>query len=181
VRALIVLDMLDDFVHGALANPRALEITPPIQRLLAHARDEGWVVVFSNDAHQPEDPELKVWGEHAMAGTPGAELIAELESRPGELVSPKRGYGAFDGTGLGEELRGRGVDEVVVTGQHAHICVRHSAYGALLRGFEITVPRDAVTAFEDVDLEDALEYLRTIYGARITTVDALVAAATSAA
>jgi nicotinamidase-related amidase len=115
-----------------------------------------------------------------MAGTPGAQVIAELEPSPGELISPKRGYGAFDGTGLDDELRALGVDEVVLTGQHAHICVRHSAYGALLRGYEITVPRDAVTAFEGVDLEDALEYLRTIYGARITTVDELVGAATPA-
>jgi nicotinamidase-related amidase len=180
VKALIVLDMLDDFVHGALANSRALAIIPPIQGLLAHARDEGWVVVFSNDAHHPDDPELKVWGEHAMAGTPGARVIAELEPRPGELISPKRGYGAFDGTGLDEELRSLGVEEVVLTGQHAHICVRHSAYGALLRGYEITVPRDAVTAFEGVDLDDAIEYLRTIYAARITTVHELVGAASPA-
>jgi nicotinamidase-related amidase len=176
VKALIVLDMLDDFVHGALANPRAQGIIPPIQRLLAHARDEGWVVVFSNDAHHPDDPELRVWGEHAMAGTPGARVIAELEPLDGELISPKRGYGAFDGTGLDEQLRSNGVDEVVLTGQHAHICVRHSAYGALLRGYEITVPSDGVTAFESVDLEDALEYLRTIYGARLVTVDELVGA-----
>lgn len=180
MKALIVLDMLDDFVHGALANPRAPGIIPPIQRLLGHARDEGWVVAFSNDAHHPDDPELRVWGEHAMAGTPGARVIAELEPAPGEVVSPKRGYGAFDGTGLDDALRSRDVDEVVLVGQHAHICVRHSAYGALLRGYEITVPSDAVTAFEGVDLEDALEYLRTIYGARVTTVDELVGAATRA-
>ena len=180
MKALVVLDMLDDFVHGALANPRALGIIPPIQRLLAYARAEGWVVAFSNDAHHPDDPELRVWGEHAMAGTAGARVIAELEPRPGELISPKRGYGAFDGTALDEELRALGVDEVVLTGQHAHICVRHSAYGALLRGYEITVPSDAVTAFEGVDLVEAFEYLRAIYGARITTVDELVGAATPA-
>jgi len=34
------------------------------------------VVVFSNDAHQADDPELRVWGEHAMAGTREAEVIA---------------------------------------------------------------------------------------------------------
>ena len=34
-------------------------------------------------------------------------MIAELEPRPGpaEIVSPKRAYGAFDGTGLDEQLR----------------------------------------------------------------------------
>ena len=174
MKALIIVDMLVDFVGGKLANPKALEIIGPLQRLLAHARDEGWVVVFSNDAHQPGDPELKVWGEHAMAGDPGAEVIRELAPRAGEIISPKRGYGAFDGTGLDEQLRERGVEKVVVTGQHTHICVRHSSYGALIRGYEITIPRDAVCGFEGVDEDDALAYLTMAYGARITTVDELI-------
>jgi nicotinamidase-related amidase len=176
MKALIIVDMLKDFVDGKLANPRAQSITEPLQRLLAHARDEGWVVVFSNDAHQPDDPEMKIWGEHAMAGDPGAEVIEELAPREGEIVSEKRHYGAFDGTGLDEQLRERGVDEVVITGQHTHICVRHSSYGALTRGYEITIPRDAVCAFEGVDEDDALEYLKATYGASVTTVDELVGA-----
>ena len=174
MKALIIVDMLKDFVDGSLANPRAQRIVEPLRRLLEHAREDGWVVVFSNDAHRPDDPELKVWGEHAMAGTPGAEVIDQLEPRDGEIVSPKRNYGAFDETGLAEELKAKGVDEVVITGQHTHICVRHSSYGALKEGFEITVPRDAVCAFEGVDEDDALEYLKMAYKANVTTVDELV-------
>lgn len=170
MRALIIVDMLNDFVDGELANPKAQAIVEPLQRLLTHAREDGWVVVFSNDAHQAGDPELKVWGEHAMAGTPGAQVIEQLEPREGELISPKRDYGAFEDTGLAEQLRERGVDEVVIAGQHTHICVRHSSYGALRNGFEIVVPRDAVAAFEGVDEEAALEYLKMAYAAEITTV-----------
>jgi nicotinamidase-related amidase len=173
MKALIIVDMLKDFVDGELANPRAQRIVEPLQQLLAHAREEGWVVVFSNDAHKPDDPELKVWGEHAMEGTPGAQVIDEVEPREAEIVSPKRTYGAFDETGLAEQLRERGVDEVVIAGQHTHICVRHSSYGALRNGFEVTVPRDAVCAFEGVDEDDALEYLKMAYRANVTTVDEL--------
>ena len=93
------------------------------------------------------------------------------------MVSPKRTYGAFDNTDLDEELRALGVDEVILAGQHAHICVRHSSYGALIRGYEITIPRDAVCAFEGVEEDDALDYLHSIYGATITTVDELVTGA----
>jgi nicotinamidase-related amidase len=110
-------------------------------------------------------------------------VIEALEPRPGprELISPKRVYGAFDGTDLDEQLRALGVDEVVLAGQHTHICVRHSAYGALARGYRITVPRDAVCAFEGVDEEEALTYLRSVYGAKITTVDELVTERVAAA
>ncbi len=180
MKALVIVDMLKDFVDGELANPRAQRMIDPLARLLAHARKQGWVVVFSNDAHRPGDPELKVWGEHAMEGTPGADVIDELAPQDGEIQSPKRAYGAFDGTGLAEELRERGVDEVVVTGQHTHICVRHSSYGALRNGFDVTVPRDAVCAFEGVDEDEALEYLKMAYGANVTTVDELVGAPVAA-
>ncbi len=177
MKALIIIDMLDDFVDGALANPRAQAIVPNLQRLLAHAREAGWIVVFSNDAHQPGDPEIAVWGPHAMAGDPGAQVIEALApvAGPREIVSPKRFYGAFDGTGLDEQLKALGVGEVVMTGQHTHICVRHSSYGAMIRGYKITVPRDAVSTFGNVDEEDALSYLKTVYGAEITSTEALMA------
>jgi nicotinamidase-related amidase len=180
MKALIIVDMLNDFVDGSLANPRAQEIVGPLSRLLDHAREDGWVVVFSNDAHKPGDPELKVWGEHAMAGTPGAQVIPQLAPRDGEIISDKQHYGAFDETGLAEQLRERGVDEVVITGQHTHICVRHSSYGALRNGFEVTIPSDAVCAFEGVDDDDALEYLKMAYGANVTTVDELTGAPVAA-
>ncbi len=182
MKALVIVDMLDDFVTGALENPHAERIVGRLAALLAHAREHpGWVVVFSADAHHPSDPELRVWGEHALAGTAGAQVIGELEPRPGarEIVSPKRAYGAFDGTGLDEELRALGVDEVVIVGQHTHICVRHSAYGALIRGYRVTVPRDGVCCFDGVDAEAALEYLVMAYGANLTSVAELMAAPVS--
>ena len=108
-----------------------------------------------------------------MAGTPEAEVIPKLAPRAGEIISPKRVYGAFDFTPLDEQLKKRGVDEVVITGQHTHICVRHSSYGALIRGYQLTIPRDAVCGFEGVDEDEALAYLEMAYGARITTIDEL--------
>jgi nicotinamidase-related amidase len=174
MKALVIVDMLEDFVHGALASPRAEAILPPLEELLAHARHEGWARIFANDAHLAGDPELAIWGEHAMAGTPGAQIVADLAAVPGplELIVPKRAYGAFDGTVLDERLMDLNVDEVVLTGPHT--CVRHTAYGALLRGYRITVPRDAVYVFEGVDEREALQYLRSDYGAQITSVGELL-------
>jgi nicotinamidase-related amidase len=179
MKALVIIDMLDDFVGGALANPRAQAIVPALQRLLEHARRKGWPVVFSNDAHHPDDPELRVWGPHAMAGAPGSKVIDALapNGAPLEIVSPKRSYGSFDGTGLDAQLRALGVDEVILTGQHTHICVRHAAYNALILGYRILVPADAVCEFGDIDHDEALAYLKDVYGAEMTTTDGLIGAA----
>jgi nicotinamidase-related amidase len=59
--------------------------------------------------------------------------------------------------------------------------VRHSSYGALIRGYEITIPRDAVCGFEGIDEDEALAYLEMAYGVRITTVPDLVQVGAAAA
>ena len=78
--ALLVLDMLTDFTTGKLANPAAQQIVQPIAALARAARDrDDWLVIYGNDAHQPGDFELAVFGEHAMTGP---------RKRPSSLNSP---------------------------------------------------------------------------------------------
>lgn len=182
-KAVIVVDMLNDFVTGELVNPRSEAITLNIAALLDEARKLGWLVVYGNDAHLPGDPEERVWGTHALAGTPGAEVIDELAPQPGDVVLPKRFYSSFYETGLDSLLRQNNVDEVIITGQHTNICVRHTASDAFNSGFGIIVPDDAVAMFEEPSMSDeeykklqsdALSYLQKVYGARVlSTADLL--------
>jgi len=131
--AVIIIDMLDDFVTGALANPRSERIIPNIAELAARARERGWPVVYANDAHLPGDFEERVLGPHALAGTAGARVIEALAPQPGDLELPKRVYSAFHETGLDLYLRQHGVDTVILTGQHTNICVRHGGRRAVPR------------------------------------------------
>jgi nicotinamidase-related amidase len=39
----------------------------------------------------------------------------------------------------------------------------------MIRGYDVTVPRDCVCAFEGVDEDEALAYLEMAYAATITT------------
>jgi nicotinamidase-related amidase len=167
MKALVVIDMLNDFVTGKIANPRAERIIPNVEELLARARADRreWLVVYANDAHMPNDFELKVWGEHAMAGTPGAEIIPELAAEPGDFVLPKRTYSSFHETGLDPLLRQFGATILVLTGQHTNICLRHTTADAFFRGYEVIVPRDAVEAISEEDHESGLRYLEAIYKA----------------
>mgnify|MGYP000553141899 CR=1 FL=1 len=59
--ALVVLDMLNDFVDGTLANPAATPVIGNIDQLTAAARSrDDWMVVYANDAHKPGDVEFEV-------------------------------------------------------------------------------------------------------------------------
>ena len=73
-------------------------------------------VVFSQDIHDPGDPEFEIWPEHALRGTWGWEMIDELTPRPGELVVQKVRYDAFYGTEL-DHMPSLWPDLVAVSGQ----------------------------------------------------------------
>ena len=172
--AILVIDMVNDFVTGVIACDRAQRIIPNQARLLDAARRIGAPVVYVGDAHLPTDFELKIWGEHAMRGTAGADIIPELPTQPGDYILEKRTYDAFYETGLDMLLRKLDISTVCITGLHTNMCDRHTAASALFRGYEIVVPDDCVDAFTEEEHLDGLDYLRRVYGAEITRADALI-------
>jgi len=165
--AVIVIDMLYEFVHGRLKSPSAVEIIPNIKMIVEKARAKGIPVVYVNDNHLPYDPELRVWGEHAMHGSVEARVIDELKPEDKDIVLYKRSYSGFRDTGLDIVLRSLGVDTVILTGIHTHICVLHTAMDAFYYGYNIIVVKDAVSAFNPGDHEYALNYMEKVYGAKL--------------
>ena len=174
--AVLVVDMLNDFVTGALKCERGLAIVPQTAKLLDGARKAGVPVIFYNDAHlKGIDHELKLWGDHAIAGTPGAQVIPELNLSENDYVVPKRRYSGFFHTDLDLLLKELGVDTVIMTGLHTHMCVRHTSADAYCLGYNVVVAKDATNSFTEEDYTYGLKYLADIYGAEITDVDTLVA------
>lgn len=176
MKAIIIVDMLNDFVTGPLKCDRAQRIIPNVRRLADAARAAGIPVVFSNDAHLPEgDREFEVWGPHAIAGTQGAQVIPELGIGKTDYRCPKRRYSGFAGTDLDFYLKERGVTEIVLCGLHTNICVRHTSADAFNYGYDITVPEDCVEAFTEEYHKDGIAYLKMVYKARVTTANEVIA------
>jgi nicotinamidase-related amidase len=178
-KAIIIIDMLNDFVTGALEVKRAKRVIPNLQRLVEAARKSNVPVIYSNDAHYPQDVEVtRKWGKHAIKGTKGAEVIPELKPAEKDYVVEKRTYSGFYETGLDPLLRslynGEGVKTLVLGGLHTHICVRHTAADAFFRGYKIIIASDGVEAFTQEDHEQGLKYLEYVYNAKIMTVDEII-------
>jgi nicotinamidase-related amidase len=163
--AVVVVDMQNDFVTagGALVVPDAAATVPVIQGLLAHARQAGARVFFTQDTHAPGDPEFPIWGEHVLEGTWGWAIIDALRPGAGERTIRKLRYDGFFGTSLDHELRLAGVEAVVVCGTVANICVLHTAGSAALRGYRVVLPVDAVSALTPFDLQAALRQVHFLY------------------
>ncbi|MHB8566877.1 MAG: cysteine hydrolase family protein [Nitrososphaerales archaeon] len=171
--ALIVDDILQDFVYGKLKDEKTATIIPPTRKLIASARSVKIPVIYVCDAHLESDPEIKLWGPHAMKGSDAARVVDELKPAKVDYVLEKRVYSSFQGTGLELLLRGLRVDTVIIVGLYTDICVRHSGADAFQRGFKVIIPRDCVySLYEDNAL--SIEYLKKMYDAEITTSSALV-------
>ena len=168
--ALVVVDMQNDFVKegGSLVVPDAEATIPNIKVLLDLARESGMKVIFTQDTHSEGDPEWEIWPEHVWEGSWGWEIVNELEPREDELVIRKVRYDAFYGTHLDHFLRLWRVDNLIICGTVANICVHYTAASAALRWFDVVIPKDATSALDPFDLESSLRQTSFLFTGKIT-------------
>jgi nicotinamidase-related amidase len=166
--AVLVIDMINDFVTGKLGSGRARKIVPAVKKLVESARSKGLPIIYVCDSHIPGvDTELSLWGSHAVAGTKGAEIVPELEPRDGDYVLKKRRYSAFFATDLDILLRELDIGRLVLSGLVTDICIQHTAADAFFRGYKVVVVGDCVDAVSEEDNRAALEYMKKVYGAKV--------------
>jgi nicotinamidase/pyrazinamidase len=153
--ALLIVDPQVDFCPGGtLAVPGGDAIFPAVNR----AAERLPVVVASRDWHPADHVSFRArggpWPVHCQAGTPGAEFHPSLDRDRLEQVFSKgtdrdqEAYSAFQGTGLAEWLRRRGVQRLFVAGLATDYCVMASVLDARGAGFEVVVLEDAIGAVE---------------------------------
>ena len=173
--AVLVIDMLEEFVRGRLRAEEAEKIVPNIKSLIEAARRAGIPVIYAVDQHYPEiDAEFRLWGPHAVKGGAESRIVEELAPKEGDYVVPKRRYDAFVFTDLDMLLRELGVDTLIVTGIHTHICVQNTVLGAFYRGYNVIVPVDCVAAATKEWHEKGLEYMKNFANAKLVKSEELI-------
>jgi nicotinamidase-related amidase len=186
--AVILVDMAREFIEpgGFIADAggpdyqaRAKAIVPPLQRLVEAARKFGARVVYSTDAHTPDDLEMRKWPPHSMKGTKWAEIIPELAMQPGDLDIPKTTYSGFQCSDMESLLRSKGIDTLYITGLHTDCCCRHTSGDAFQKGFNLVWVTDGLQAFTQEGHESGLDYFKTWYATdpenQFRTADEIVA------
>ena len=178
--AVILIDVQNDFFTGPLKIKRTINIVEPLQRLVVAARKNDVPVIYSIDSHYPQDVEVvRKWGNHAIKGTEGAQVIPELKpDESKDYIVEKRTYSGFYETGLDPLLRslygGNGVKTVILGGLHTNMCIRHTSADAFFRGYHIVIAADGVGAFTVEEHEQGLKYLGYVYNAKIMVVNEII-------
>ena len=145
-RYLVVVDMQHDFVDGALGTPEAQAI---VASVAAKAQAFDGTVVFTKDTHYSdylqtlEGKNLPV--EHCLHGTPGWELMPELQAIRDErnsFVFEKTTFASLDlAMWLAEENVAEPIQSIELIGLCTDICVVSNALllKAAMPEVEITV------------------------------------------
>lgn len=199
-KALIVVDLQNDFVDGSLPVPDAASIIPVVNRI----RQAFDIVVFTKDWHPADhcsfasnhpggkpfdqaDPNglpLILWPVHCVQGERGAEFVEGLNTDSGPVFvkgtdpSVESYSDLADGqgksTGLREFLKSKGVTEVFICGLATDYCVKATALDAVRLGFKTHVIEDAIRGVErrPGDVCKAMREMRTA-GVDITTSSAM--------
>ena len=142
-RYLVVVDMQHDFVDGALGTPEAQTI---VASVAAKAQAFDGTVVFTKDTHYSdylqtlEGKNLPV--EHCLHGTPGWELMPELQAIRDErnsFVFEKTTFASLDlAMWLAEENVAEPIESIELIGLCTDICVVSNAL--LIKGWIPEVP-----------------------------------------
>ncbi len=131
-----------DFLHSNCNNerrPRCVASLPTMKKMLGEARAAGVPVVYSiTSSAKPED----IW-----------EDVAPKDGEP--IV--KASVDKFDKTDLAKILADKGIKTVITVGTAAQGAILYTASAAALRGLDVIVPVDGLSA-EDTYFEQYVVY-----------------------
>lgn len=169
---LIVVDMQNDFVSGALGTEEARKILPYVVGRVVDGLNRGEEILFTRDTHQENYMETQEGRRlpvpHCIQGTEGWEIVAQLREYARYPIDKP----TFGGRDLGALLKARdedlrkqgktGVEKVTFIGLCTDICVISNALlvKAFLPEAEIAVDAACCAGVTPQSHRNALEAMK---------------------
>ena len=120
---LVVVDMQNDFVNGALGTKEAEQIVPHVVERVVDGMNRGETILFTRDTHEPcyletqEGKNLPV--PHCVRGTDGWKIIPQ-----GRTILDKPTFGSAElGMLLTEMNEKDAIEKITLIGLCTDICV----------------------------------------------------------
>ena len=113
---------------------QAQRVIANISRAVERARAQAVPVIWVQHSNHELPKDSAQW-----------QWVPELVPAEAEPLIHKKYNSAFEQTSLDSELAGLGATHIVLAGAATNWCIRATAYGALDRGYDLTLVEDAHT------------------------------------
>lgn len=143
--ALLVIDMQCALIEEGAYQADA--VIGQIGGLLAQARETGTPVIFIQH-EEDEYPPMNY-------GASGWQIHPAIAPVAGEPALRKRTPDSFHETPLLDELRARGITQLVVTGMQTEYCINATCRSALSHGYDVTLVADGHTTADTEEMTAA--------------------------
>ena len=144
MKLLLVIDMQNDFIDGALGTKEAVAIVPRVAEKIKAARKRGDMVVFTRDTHQKNYLETQEGRKlpvlHCIEGSDGWQISPRLEVGDSRVFD-KPTFGSLNLADFAATLDG--LEEVELVGLCTGICVISNAFILKARLPEVRLSVDA--------------------------------------
>ena len=169
--ALVIIDMQPDFLEpGGFGETLGNDVSQlasavkPCGLVLDAFRNAGLLVIHTREGHLPDlsdappakiergAPSLRIgdpgpMGRILIRGEVGHDIVEALYPLKGEIVIDKPGKGAFYATELGDVLKQRGIETLLVCGVTTEVCVNTTVREANDRGYRCVVLADCCASY----------------------------------
>lgn len=141
---LVVVDMQNDFVSGALGTKEAVEIVPYVVGRTVEGVNRGETILFTRDTHEERYLETQEGCSlpvpHCIRGSEGWEIIPQLmEYTEGRTIVDKPTFGSAELGRILAEMNGEEpIGKITLIGLCTDICVISNAM--LVKAFLPEVP-----------------------------------------
>jgi nicotinamidase-related amidase len=140
--ALLVID-----VQNSLVSEHPFQednLINSLVNLISACRDKGIEVIYVQ--HNDKDDESLIRGSY------GWQIYDKIKPMDSEMVFHKNFNSAFRNTGLKDYLDSKGYDTLILCGMQTEYCIDTSVKVAFEYGFNLLIPEDGVSTFDQSDL-----------------------------
>lgn len=181
--ALVVVDMLYDFIDGSLACQNADNAVKETLKFIdSQTKGQGgedheildtFPILFVRDHHPADHSSFKeqggIWPVHCVAGTHGGEIHKDLVPYVREELTFDKGcdreteqYSGFEGVNnagqsLGEILELLDTTDVFVCGIATEYCVRNTCEDLMKAGFKVRLLSECIAYVDNEGHKKALQ------------------------
>ena len=118
--------------------------------LIFWARKNKIPIIFSLHKFKRDGSDIlkqeKGFLDDFIDGNPRAELIADLDKKPEDIILVKNRFSVFSNLDLDKFLRDKNIKEIIMGGLITNCCVRATAIDAYNQEYKITIIKDACSS-----------------------------------